>query len=158
MANKAEESKQKYFFDKSALLARYLARESGVRKINEIFTSYAQIYTSGLIFGEVVAELKKSLDGEKAETILPLLLGDVKSGRLKVLETKPGPVDSEVAAIREIQAKFPAKPLDIFELAFTRLYLKELKNETVPVFVSVEKSRAELMKALGHETLVIEEK
>jgi len=157
MAHKAEESKTMYFFDKSVLLKRYLMRESGVRKINEIFTSYSQVYTSGLIFGEVVSELKRTLENEKAEMILPLLLGDVKSGRLKVLETKPGPVQEEVNVIREIQGKYALKPLDVFQMAMTRLYLKEIQNEKAPVFVSSEKSHADLMRELGHQVLFIEE-
>lgn len=156
MAGKAEESQQIYFFDRSVLLSRYQARENGVRKINEIFTSYAQIYTSGLIFGEVVCELKRTLENDKAESILPLLLGDVKSGRLKVLETKPGPVQEEVNAIREIQSKHSLKPLEVFDLALTRLYLKEIQNGKAPVFVSTDKSSVNLMKELGCETLLIE--
>lgn len=155
MAGKAEESQQIYFFDRSALLSRYQARENGVRKINEIFTSYAQIYTSGLIFGEVVSELKRTLAGDKAESILPLLLGDVKSGRLKVLETKPGPVQEEVGAIKEIQSKHSLKPFEVFDLALMRLNLKEIQNGKVPVFVSVDKTAVNVMKELGCEILLI---
>ncbi|MBI4972127.1 MAG: hypothetical protein HZC17_09930 [Candidatus Omnitrophica bacterium] len=157
MAGKVEESQQKYFFDRGALLRRYQARESGVRKINEIFTSYSQLYTSGLIFGEVIAELKRILENDKAESILPLLLGDVKSGRLKILETKPGPVQEEVNAIRAVQSKLALKPLDVFDLALTRLYLKEIQDGKAPVFVSTDKSAAQTLKELGHETLLIEE-
>jgi len=163
MASKAEESQQIYFFDRSALLRRYQTRENGVRKINEIFTSYAQIYTSGLIFGEVVSELKRTLANDKAESILPLLLGDMKSGRLKVLETKPGPVQEEVNAIREVQLNWSGagpivelKPLEVFDLALTRLYLKEIQNGKTPVFVSADRSSVNLMKELGCETLLIE--
>lgn len=155
---KAEESKEMYFFDQGALIKRYLARESGVRKINEIFTSYAQVYTSGLAFGGAVSELRRMLENDhQAEMMIPLLLGDIKSGRLKVLETKPGPVQEEVNAIREIESKYSLKPLEIFHLAMTRLFLKEIRNEKEPVFVSTEKSHTELMKELGHPVLVIEE-
>ena len=156
MAGKAEESQQIYFFDRSALLSRYRARENGVRKISEIFTSYAQIYTSGLIFGEVVSELKRTLENDKAESILPLLLGDVKSGRLKVLETKPGPVQEEVNAIKEVQSKHDLKPFEVFDLALTRLYLKDIQNGKAPVFVSADKPSINVMKELGCETLLIE--
>lgn len=157
MATKAEESKEMYFFDKGALLRRYLTRESGLRKINEIFTSYAQVYTSGLIFGEVVSELARTLENEKAEMILPLLLGDVKSGRLRVLETKPGPVEEEVNAIRELGSKYPLKPLVLFEMAMTRLYLKQIQNDKAPIFVSTERTHIDMMRELGHQTLLIEE-
>ena len=155
MASKADESKQIYFFDDTALLTRYVTRENGVRQINEIFTSYSQIYTTGIIFGTVVGELGKVLDAEKAEATVPLLLGDVKSGRLKVLETKPGPVDEAVKAIRLVQSKFQLAPLDVFHLALIHLHLREIQGEKPPVFVSQNKGRTDLMRELGHETLSV---
>ena len=156
MATKEEESKQIYFFDVSTLLLRYQTRENGIRQINEIFTSYSQVYTSGLIFGEVVGELKRTLNAESAEKMIPLLLGDVKSGRLRVLEIKPGSVEEEVAEIRQVQGRFPLKPLEIFHLAITRFFLKSLRGGKEPVFVSLEERYIDVIKELGHSTLLVE--
>ncbi|MBI4399100.1 MAG: PIN domain-containing protein [Candidatus Omnitrophica bacterium] len=158
MADKAAESKQQYFFDTSALLTRYMARENGHRTINEIFTSYSQIYTSGIIFGEVLSRLTPRLSPDKMESLIPLLIGDIKSGRLKILETRPGPVDQEAAALRAIQGTEGLGPLEVFELALIRLHLEELgKNgNQAPVFVSSEPKRSEILKSSGHETLMIE--